>query len=899
MNAQHVTEEQALQKAQAFLNQKATKGGRRGAPLKMKQLENVAQNDAFYIFNAEQNGGYVIVSGDERTDEILGYSTEGNIDPQRMPENMKAWLEGYEKQIVSIPANARRAPSNVPLHPAVEPLITSKWDQDSPYNLQCPEIDGQHCPTGCVATAMAQIMYYHKWPKGMTTAIPAYDYGSYSGNYGKYHEDALPPTTFEWDLMKDTYKWYETGAEAQAVAKLMRYCGQSVEMNYTPWESAAGLNAASLINYFGYDKAAMRVGRALYNNQEWDELIYGEIAANRPIWYFGGSHSFVCDGYDGNGLYHINWGWGGSSDGYFLLSLLNGYSSIDQFVIVGILPSVSLPSSMYKVSADLTGYPGNRLDFDVMYYNNTDSTFAIDCALGLLKDDGSVEMLTMLYESAPMNEFNAYYGGFRLTTKDIKDLSSILNLPNGTYSLVALWKDHSETTWHYDGEFFKARNYCYRYIELTVDGERRKYEPKIYFHHSELTVTEIEPVGNMVTGEEQRFAIHCVNEGKDFQTCLYLFASQTEEMGYAHTETPLYLDKDTEETVYLSFYPEQEGTYHVWVAEYSDGSNILAQTDITVSKPLELDVLANYFDWSTMTMPMTVTNNGEVPYDREVAVRICPRGDYEKEDAGQVFKSGKLHIEPGQSVDIDIDCTGLSIDNLYIADLMYCKNPNSDVMSKVVNWGMMLYQVEKGQFTQNGIRYVIVDTERHYVFTRGCTTDVPTQLTVPSTVVSPNDGLTYTVKGIGENFCQYNDVTTLSFSYGITTIDSYSVHECESLETIVLPGSLKRIGTCMINQCPNLKAIYSKAHEAPLLVDYSVSNYLIGLNESYDNITLYVPKGSRTSYAKAWPQFTNIVEMDVEAMQPPTNTLMGDMNGDGKRTLLDVVILVNRIMEER
>ena len=125
------------------------------------------------------------------------------------------------------------------------------------------------------------------------------------------------------------------------------------------------------------------------------------------------------------------------------------------------------------------------------------------------------------------------------------------------------------------------------------------------------------------------------------------------------------------------------------------------------------------------------------------------------------------------------------------------------------------------------------------------------------------------------------------------------MYGCESLETIVLPGSLNRIRAGMISQCPNLKAIYSKAHEAPLIVGDGVSKYLIAWDEKYDDITLYVPKGSRASYAKAWPQFTSIVEMDVEAMQPPTKTLMGDMNGDGKRTLLDVVILVNRIMEER
>ncbi|MBR6892754.1 MAG: C10 family peptidase [Bacteroidaceae bacterium] len=932
MNAQHVTEEQALQKAQAFLNQKATKGGRRGAPLKMKQLENVAQNDAFYIFNAEQNGGYVIVSGDERTDEILGYSTEGNIDPQRMPENMKAWLEGYEKQIVSIPANARRAPSNVPLHPAVEPLITAKWNQFQPYNLQCPMqipeggTEPQHCVTGCVATALAQIMYYWKWPKDITTAIPAYDYGyvgwdeeTQSGIY-KYHEDELPPTTFEWDLMKDSYDWDDTGAEAQAVAKLMRYCGQAVTMDYGIWSSGAGVRAEPLIDYFGYNKDAKMVWRSAngtyYSNREWDDLIYGELEAKRPVWYVGYElsvgHAFVCDGYDGEGLFHFNWGWGGGG-GYYRLSLSDSFCS-SQYVVVGIQPPTSSdkvkPGYADKVYGNVNGE--NRNDnlwgVNAFFSNKTDTYLMIDCALGLLNDDGTVQVLTTLMErqllegngSYVITDCRYFEGFYEEFFYLVQQYPTIPHFSDGTYKLVALWKDINETQWHYSGELSGDYSYC----ELTVNGNQRSLDYKYHSRSDDFRYSAtIEPVGSLVVNEQQRLAIHCVNEGIDCQQDLYFFMSQTDEKGEAISRTTLYLDKDTEETVYLSFYPEQEGTYHVWVAEYRDGSNIVAQIDITISKPFELGIYPNYFDWSTMTMPVTVTNNDEVPYDREVAVRIYPNEDYGKDNAGQVFKSGKLHIEPGQSVDVNIDCPGLSIDNFYMADLMYYKNPDSDVMS-IVSWMDRISDltdsgvVNKDYFTVNGIQYVIADPERHYVFA-GCTTDAPTQLTVPATVVSPKDGLSYAVKGIKPFFCGHNDVTTLSFSNGITTIDNLAVYKCESLETIVLPGSLKRIRSVMIYQCPNLKAIYSKAQEAPLVVGGSgVSSSLIWEEDNCDDVILYVPKGSRASYAKAWPQFTNIVEMDVEAMQPPTE-LKGDMNGDGKRSIVDVVILVNKIMEEK
>ena len=134
--AQHVSEAEALEKAQTFLQKKVAgaSGGQRKAPKKMRKLAKAAENDAFYVFNAENNGGFVIVSGDERTEEILGYSTKGNID--NMPENMRSWLKGYEEQIKAIPANYAKAKVSLPTHPAVAPMITAKWDQGAPYNLQ-------------------------------------------------------------------------------------------------------------------------------------------------------------------------------------------------------------------------------------------------------------------------------------------------------------------------------------------------------------------------------------------------------------------------------------------------------------------------------------------------------------------------------------------------------------------------------------------------------------------------------------------------------------------------------------------------------------------------------------------------------------------------------------------
>ena len=368
--AQHVTEEQALQKAQNFMQSKlatATDSKNR-APRKLQRLVKAAENDAYYIFNAEDNGGFVIVSGDERTDEILGYSTEGNINLNKMPENMKAWLKGYEEQILAIPANAKAAPAKVPTHPAVEPLITAKWGQGSPYNLQCPteipkgETEPQHCVTGCVATAMAQIMYYWQWPQEYTTAIPAYM------NNKSFPE--LPPVKFDWSNMKSDYYGLETDASVDAVSTLMRYCGQAVKMNYGINGSDAFCSASPWVNYFNYEEGVSHIYRNQYLDSTWEFLIYAELQACRPVYYAGDSkngpgHAFVCDGYDGFGKYHFNWGWDGSNNGFFRLSVLSPWPyseySRNQDAIIGI----QKPN-------------GDRRPYAVLSNNNTVLTFYYD-----------------------------------------------------------------------------------------------------------------------------------------------------------------------------------------------------------------------------------------------------------------------------------------------------------------------------------------------------------------------------------------------------------------------------------------------------------------------------------------------------------------------------------------
>ena len=214
-------------------------------------------------------------------------------------------------------------------------MITTKWHQNTPFNNLCPLDDGVRCLTGCAATAMAQVMNYHQWPNAATTAIPEYKCTTLDKTL-----EGLPATTFDWANMINNYSGEYTSTQANAVATLMQYCGWSLRMLYgTTWSGSTAISVAdALIKYFGYSKVVedkvestvQYVTRNFYSYANWTDLIYHELSQGRPVIYGGqseiGGHCFVCDGYKSEGgtdLFHINWGWSGTYDGYFVLSVLN------------------------------------------------------------------------------------------------------------------------------------------------------------------------------------------------------------------------------------------------------------------------------------------------------------------------------------------------------------------------------------------------------------------------------------------------------------------------------------------------------------------------------------------------------------------------------------------------
>lgn len=329
--ANPISREQALQNARDFF---AAKGkvlperSFRHTPVKNGVLTVEAN---YFVFNVGDDQGFVIAAGDDCVPAILGYADRGTFAGDSLPANVKWWLDGYSDAIGRLQASGQQAPRRAPTHAAIPALLTCQWNQDYPYNMYCPQFfdTGETCVTGCVATAMAQIMYYHRVRsvRSVQADIPGYTCSTNWENYGKMTVQGIPKNSpIDWNDMTDTYDNASTDAAKRAVANLMKYCGVSVKMDYSPSASGAVSQhvATALKNYFGYDAGTHYVWRSSYSDDAWDELIYNELANGRPVLYNGqgseGGHAFVCDGYDGDGYYHINWGWGGYCDANFRLS---------------------------------------------------------------------------------------------------------------------------------------------------------------------------------------------------------------------------------------------------------------------------------------------------------------------------------------------------------------------------------------------------------------------------------------------------------------------------------------------------------------------------------------------------------------------------------------------------
>ena len=652
---------------------KATQAPRFGAPAGSK-------NAAYYVFNSDR-GGYVIVAGDDCAPAVLGYSDKGSFDPNNVPEAMQELLEGYAVQIESVAQGRAKVAPQLKWASAIRPLIKATWSQNNPYNILLPYLpSGKHAYTGCVATAMAQMMYYWQWPARPTQTIPAYTSTYTNTNTNQtltYDMPALPVIDFNWNAMHDTYLTRDTTSEAAlAAATLTLYCAQAMQMTFLSSSSSANTTRISCqaATYFDYDAGARMVDRSSYTAQEWADLLYSELSEGRPVIFSGrkktGGHAFICDGCDGNGMYHFNWGWNGDSNGYFLLNVLNpdeqgtgsasgayGYI-MEQGAIIGFQPNKG-GSNFFELTATcvtLNSYVGTRSytsdPFQVYvsgeFHNYTADTIAVSFGWGLFDDD---VLIDKLYTVGNPTLRPGY-----LHTHTNRQLMFGEDITSGTYRIMPMYSEYGQNNWR------PCTGSDKNYIEVTIDGNNCTFTGYGIIGDCDYTINDIAMTGYMHNGRPINFDVNMTNNGLSDNKLLHMFSNGA-------FVAAGYVDLGTGETgdVHFTYLFQDAGNYTLTWSWNEDGSDPIATRTITINPMPAANLSATYrvlnaasdtytINSDKFSIELTITNEGQTTYDEDISAKLYKNiyGGTCSNVQG-IYK--RLTLGPGETTTIQLDLT--------------------------------------------------------------------------------------------------------------------------------------------------------------------------------------------------------------------------------------------------
>jgi len=434
----------------------ANQANTRGAALESDICE-LARRASYSVYGLSQGQGFVVVSRSEAFNPVLATS-ETRFDADNLPDGLKWWLETINESLLT-----REAAAPTRAYTPVENFVMTQWDQGSPYNSMTPEVGGKHCPTGCVATAMAQILKYYNYPE-KSEGISYYNVGNDPTDI-RYEFN----TTFKWDLIQVSYKGECSDESKQAVGELMRDCGYSVKMQYDKNGSAALYTNAALgfvRNMCFKEGYVHNAYRALYTDEEWMDMVEREMTAHRPILYGGNDgkdsgHAFVFSGLAEDGKVYVNWGWDGAGDGYYDVANLaptgNGVTGSNDFsqgqhMVYGLTPDPDL-TTLHPKYSEWAFWDGNytlkpssvagrvSVDAQSSLYNLYYTTFR-----------GTIDLVTISHETGENKTFTIYqtegvqpYYGLDFSLIPVnKRLVNLKDLPAGVYTAYLGSKAHSD-----------------------------------------------------------------------------------------------------------------------------------------------------------------------------------------------------------------------------------------------------------------------------------------------------------------------------------------------------------------------------------------------------------------------------------------------------------------------
>lgn len=481
VHARQLSEQDALARASEYLNSAQGRSAMQALKPSDVNLVYTAQKQGqsyFYIFNRGDNG-FLIAGADDRVPAVLAYSEAGTLDMSDIPDNFKYWMGEYSRQIQWIFDNPARIGSRSDessgAYPVVEPILTTKWSQIAPYNGKCPMNGKNRTITGATAVAMAQIMHHYRWPEMGSGSI---SYECSSLDEPQTLNVDFENTVYDWDNMLNEYTMNYTNEQAEAVATLLWNCGAATQMQYGSSADTADYDALNaFVKYFSYDPATIKqYSIDDFSPEEAAARIVAELQVNRPV-YFAGENSsnngsaFVIDGWNAEGYAHVNWGWGGNRDGYFLLTALDyvadkGYN-YNQHMITGIQPvDEETPSATPEIWAQgnlevqvIDGVSTFRASAGKIFNNSTvDATF--DISLRFINRKTEEEFIATDF--------------ITVTLAQGEGLEEIANnftysLPDGNYKVQLIYRVADAGKWTVVRHVpYRSKNYVYATVKEGV-----------------------------------------------------------------------------------------------------------------------------------------------------------------------------------------------------------------------------------------------------------------------------------------------------------------------------------------------------------------------------------------------------------------------------------------------
>lgn len=690
--AGNITEDEARDIAKKFINAnaKVSKAKATNSTLSLGEATT-----GHYVFNRGDGAGYVIVAADDNAaSEVLAYADEGSVDADNIPDNLRWWLDEYDKQVEWLASQGKKSATTKRVaRQTVEPMLKSKWSQDSPYNDKCPLYKGQATYSGCVATAIAQIMRYHQWPEKGTGTV-SYRWVVNNSLYQVITAD-LSQSTYQWSDMTDTYWSTSTTQQKEAVAQLMYDVAVASHMVFSP--SGSGANsidaAKALANNFSYDKGLSYIMRDYYTHNEWEDIIYGEIAAARPVYYSGATsryegHAFVLDGYD-NGYYHVNWGWEGVSDGYFMLSALDpstqgiggstgGYHFYQEAIVgiektkgtADIIPIVY--SEEFMTSTTTTTRNASVTFGNGFYYEGLESR-KLTFGLKVVSSDGAVT-----YLEGPSNTFEESTGYANYSVR-------MTNFPtaNGTYSVYPAFLDNVTGTW-YDTKVAKTTGEP-TYLTATVNGNSITFaRPSVASPVLQVSNIEASTKAYTATSFKGKASVSATT-GDYYGTIHFGFIANGESKVNVYDTTPYLIDMAEGESQQIDFSttaPTEAGEYTIVMLD-GEGNTISDGFPITVREAPTSDLAL------TFTRGLYMPSTTDVWPDKvEISAFVkCTGGLYSdnlylyffKEDDTEsgVYYTAPLTIAEGESAVVTFTGAPLEPSSTYLAGVTYVNESGS------------------------------------------------------------------------------------------------------------------------------------------------------------------------------------------------------------------------------